>query len=279
MKHPTLYAVAPILVTHLFLPLHAELLTLLHSLTPAEWELPTVAAPWTVKDMTAHLLDTDMGRLNLRPHHEPLPAPDYDALVAMIDKRNAEWVQAARHIPTDLLMEFHAVTAPRMVAYLESLDPNAPAPISVAWAGEAVSLNWFDIAREYTEKWHHQMHIREAVGAPFLTEQRWLEPVLDTFLRGLPHLYQQVDAPDGTLIAIKITGDIGEGWALHAHDGEWRLYRGEAEDATAHIELSADVAWRLFTKGISVQEAQPHVQIRGDERLALHLLNLLAIMA
>ncbi|MEJ7682555.1 MAG: hypothetical protein WKG06_32810 [Segetibacter sp.] len=29
------------------------------------------------------------------------------------------------------------------------------------WAGEKKSKNWFHIAREYTEKWHHQMSSRQ----------------------------------------------------------------------------------------------------------------------
>jgi hypothetical protein len=48
--------------------------------------------------------------------------------------------------------------------YLKSLDPFDKAVFSVAWAGEDESKNWFHIAREYTEKWHHQQQIRLAVG-------------------------------------------------------------------------------------------------------------------
>jgi hypothetical protein len=35
----------------------------------------------------------------------------------------------------------------------------------VAWAGEAESTNLFDTAREYTERWHHDMQIRSPLGA------------------------------------------------------------------------------------------------------------------
>ena len=40
----------------------------------------------------------------------------------------------------------------------------------VAWAGEERSPAWFDVARELTERWHHQAHIRLATGA--LTGER-----------------------------------------------------------------------------------------------------------
>jgi hypothetical protein len=60
---------------------------------------------------------------------------------------------------------------------------------SVAWAGEAESKNWFHVARDYSEKWHHQQQIREAVGqtAELLTPALY-RPLLDTLLRDLPHL-------------------------------------------------------------------------------------------
>ena len=72
---------------------------------------------------------------------------------------------------------------------LPAFESGGPA---VAWAGDKQSPNWFDIAREYTEKWLHQQHIREAVGQPVLDERRWLFPVLDTFMRALPHVYRDI---------------------------------------------------------------------------------------
>jgi hypothetical protein len=55
--------VEPIHTVELIVELHAELLRLLHSLAPADWTRPTVAAPWTVHDLVAHLLDTSIRRL------------------------------------------------------------------------------------------------------------------------------------------------------------------------------------------------------------------------
>jgi len=47
----------PLYTAHLFPPLHAELIALLRSLTPEDWERPTVAGSWRVRDVVAHLLD------------------------------------------------------------------------------------------------------------------------------------------------------------------------------------------------------------------------------
>jgi uncharacterized protein (TIGR03083 family) len=276
--------VAPILVADLLSPLHAELMTLLRGLTPEEWEKPTVAVPWTVRDMAAHLLDTDIRRLSYGRDHlprsssEPPPAT-YDELVALLNRLNVEWVIAAKRISPPTLMAFLEIVAPQTHTFLQLLDPFAEAGVSVAWAGESESRNWFDVAREYTEKWHHQQHIREAVGAPLLTQRQWLEPTLDTFLRGLPHTYRNVESPTGTTLVVEITGDVGEPWTLVREHGKWLLYRDVPDAPTAHLQIVQDLAWRLFTKGISKEDVRPHVRISGDKFLALHLLNLLSIMA
>ena len=40
--------------------------------------------------------------------------------------------------------------------YHQALDPFGAAMFPVSWAGEEESTNWFDTAREFTERWHHQ---------------------------------------------------------------------------------------------------------------------------
>ena len=277
-------ALEPIDAVELLPALHAELLTLLRALSPEDWRKPTIAAPWTVHDMVAHLLDTDIRRLSfqrdgLAPLPPPQPISSYQGLVAFLNQLNGEWVAAARRISPQLLIGFLELIGPQVHALFKGLDPHAPASISVAWAGEDVSPNWFDIAREYTEKWHHQQHIREAVGAPLLTGKRWLAPVLETFLRGLPHTYRDVVAPDGVQLTIEIEGEAGGVWTLLRQEQTWRLYADAGSQASAQIALDQDIAWRLFTKGMSGEAARSHARISGDEALAAHLLKLLAIMA
>ena len=78
-------------------------------------------------------------------------------------------------------------------------DMNIQAPVSVAWAGEKHSINWFHIAREFTEKWHHQQQIRDAVGKPGIMTKEFFYPVMDTFMRGMPHRYRDVQAAENLL--------------------------------------------------------------------------------
>jgi uncharacterized protein (TIGR03083 family) len=209
--------VEPILTLELFPPLSRELIELLKPLPWEDWARPTVCGPWTVKDVAAHLLGGNLGRLwsQRETSAETGSATEtFDELVALINASNAEWVRAARRFSPELLVEFLELSDRRLYEYFQTLEPDQPARIPVSWAGQEESPNWFDVAREYTEKWLHQQHIREALGAPLLTERRWLYPVLDTFLRALPHTYRSVDAAEGSVVSFRILGEAGGSWSL-----------------------------------------------------------------
>jgi uncharacterized protein (TIGR03083 family) len=276
--------VEPILVSHLFPELHAELLTLLRGLRDQDWDQPTAARAWCVKDVVAHLLDGDIRRLSVQRDHSSLPEPElpiegYGNLVTFLNQLNADWVQAARRISPRLLVEFLALTGPQVAQLFQALDPQAPALWPVAWAGDETSPNWFDVAREYTERWHHQQQIRDAVGVRGLTSRRWLYPVLETFFMGLPHTYRAVEAATGTHITFEVSGAAGGAWTL-AREGEvWRLYAERCPEAGCHVRMDQDTAWRLMTKGLSSEEAASRVHIAGEQHLGIPVLKMLAVMA
>jgi hypothetical protein len=94
----------------------------------------------------------------------------------------------------------------------------------VTWAGPEPAPVWLDVAREYTERWHHHQQIRDALGRPALTAPRLFAPVLDTLVRALPHTFRDVQAPDGTHVKLTITGDAGGVWSL-VRDERWSLLR------------------------------------------------------
>jgi uncharacterized protein (TIGR03083 family) len=274
---------APLQTAHLFLPLHEELLGLLRSLTQEEWERPTAAAGWSVRDMVAHLLDTDLRRLSfqrdgLAPLAPSTPIVTDRDLVASLDELNAIWVSAARRLSPRVLIALHELVGPQVAALFSGLDPFAPA-IGVAWAGEQRSAVWFDTAREYTEKWLHQQHIRDAVGAPILADQRWMRPVLDTFVRGLPHTFRTLDAPPGTSVTLTVAEPLAESWTIRAAGASWQLARGADPHAAAQVTIDQDTAWRVFTKGLAPEAARQRAVLRGDLGLASQVLSLVAIMA
>jgi uncharacterized protein (TIGR03083 family) len=276
--------VEPIFVTDIFAELHDELLILLNHLREKDWDKPTAAGAWTVKDIAAHLLDTDIRRLSyqrdrIRQVPPEKPIESYRDLVSFLNQLNADWVRAAKRISPKILLEFLALTGPQVADLFRSLDPFAPAIFGVAWAGEEQSPNWFDIAREYTEKWHHQQQIRDAVGAQALTSRKWLFPVLDTFFRGLPHTFRDVFANEKEQIAFTITGEAGDEWTLLREESTWRLFSGTGDAPNCRISMDQDTAWRLLTKGLSGDQAVSRITVAGDKTLGQPIFGMLSVIA
>lgn len=268
----------------LFLALHAELLALLRALAAEDWERPAVAGAWTVRDVVAHMLDGTLRRLSFQRDGLPLPAPgapaeSFRGLVAFLDRLNAEWVQAARRLSPRLLVDLHALAGPQLAAFFEGLDPAGRAFFPVAWAGEEESANWMDVGRDFTELWHHQQQVRMAVGAPLLTQPRWLRPILALGLHALPRAYAALEAAPGTSVEVRIHGDAGGVWALVRGESRWRLWAGAPEARHAAVALDEDTAWRLFFKAVARADAAGRVERSGDARLTDPFLDTLAVMA
>lgn len=270
-------------VVELFPELDAQLIPLLRRLSEEDWGRPAVGA-WTVKDVAAHLLDSAIRRLAFDRDRLPLVPPDrpvesYADLVAFLNDLNHVWVRAMRRVSPRLLTDFLEKVGAELSEHLAGLDPSGPALFSVAWAGEETSENWFDVAREYTERWHHQQQIREAVGAPGLMGRRLMHPVLDAFLRGLPHAYRSVEAEEGTAVAVTIEGEAGGEWALVREGGRWRLCEGTPEAPGARIRMDQDTAWRRMTKGITREEAAERSEVTGDRSLGEAVFEMISVMA
>ena len=261
------------------------MLELLGGLSASDWEAPTVCPSWSVKDVAAHLLGDDIGRLSWgRDNYvNPAFAVDLDiatlpGLIAAIDRQNAVWVTGARRISPKLLIELLEMTGKLTEAYFARLDMTALG-MPVDWAGPEPAPVWLDVAREYTERWVHQQHIRDAVGKPGLKERRWFAPVLEAFVRGLPRVLRNAPGANGTVLRLTIAGDAGGEWVAVRHDGDWVLGTAPGMTVDATVELDEDRAWRLFTKGISKEEARRAARIEGDEALAERALDTVSILA
>jgi uncharacterized protein (TIGR03083 family) len=272
----------PLLVAPLFAPLDALLLELLRSLEPADWERPTLAREWNVRQVAAHLLDTALRRLAFvrdgwRPSGPPVRT-DRD-LVELINRMNAEGVSAFGRLSPRVLVSLTEVAVRDLVEHFASLDPFGRAAFPVSWAGERESENWFDTARELTERWHHQQQIRVATNRPGILTRELYAPVLDTFMRGLPHAYRDIAAPEGAVAAVAVEGECGGTWHLHRLDGRWTLAVPEPGLAVASATtMSQEIAWRVFTKGIDPGEAERLTLVEGDERIGRAVLRMVSIV-
>jgi uncharacterized protein (TIGR03083 family) len=275
--------VIPIPTLHLFPVLDKLLIELLASLSPDDWNKPTIARLWTVKDVAAHLLDTNMRTISYAQGYEMAIATQinsYQDLVAYLNELNATWVNAMKRVSPQLLIQQLESSGKQYIEHLNTLKPFEQAKYPVSWAGESTSLNWFDIAREYTEKWHHQQQIRDAVGVPGLMTKELFYPCIDTFMYALPHAYRNVDAAEDAVIKITVSSEIGGEWYLIKTANKWQLQKQQPSN-TIHSEVitAPETAWKFFTKAITPQTAVEHSAITGNISLGQTVFNTIAVMA
>ena len=79
-----------------------------------------------------------------------------------------------------------------------------------------------DMARDYTEKWHHTQQIFDATKRPSTILTRRLGyPCLDIFMRALPFTFRVVEAESGSVVTVAVTGEAGGNWHVERQEGGW----------------------------------------------------------
>lgn len=266
----------PIDVTALFSVERHALILLLSGLTSDQWATPTICPGWTVKDIALHILGVDLGNLSVERDgfvDASTAGPRDDelvALVAFLADLNETWVSAARRLSPRLLCELLAVTGAAIAAYFGSLDLMVTGN-SVSWAGPTPAPLWLGLAREYTERWVHQQQIRDALALPGFTDPEQFAPVLAAFVHALPHTLRHRAAAAGTRVRLTISGPAGGQWVTLRTDDGWVLGQDDGQAADATVTVDQDLAWRLFTKGLTPADALPRVHIEGDRSLGVVL--------
>jgi len=261
---------------------NTALLALLADLEDDEWSKPTCHSHRSVKDLVAHLLHGSLRRISARRGGYQIPPPRIDSekdLAAFIQQDNQNFMLGTRHMGTNILREMIERYDAELLRVFGDLDLTQEG-LGVVWAGEWTSKVWFDVAREYTEKWHHQQQIRDATGRPPLYEPGLLKPVLETFARGLPYAFRNIDAPDGSSFVVRVTGHANLQWTLRADQGRWTLWHDAEPDVSDVVSLPAEIAWKVWTKSLSSDQARDHLKSEGDTtRFIDPLVFFVAIMA
>ncbi len=276
----------PIFVANLFPVLSRHLLELLRSLKQEEWPLPTLSSRRSVKDIVSHLLDGSLRRLSMQ--RDGYFAPDGqlrqgEPLMALLNRLNDEWEIGTRRLSPRVLMEFMEGADRELAQFFQSLDPFGPALFPVAWLGENESYHWTDLAREYTEKWHHTQQIFDATGrtSTILTKELG-HPCLDIFLRALPFTYRGVNAPEGTVVEVRVSGDAGGRWFIERGPDRWTQLFNSVQSPAAIVEMDQDTARKMLTKRRAretIRRQFPAIKISGDDELGGHALDMVSVMA
>jgi uncharacterized protein (TIGR03083 family) len=274
----------PTYTAELFPVLSQRLVELLRSLTPDEWRKPTVSSRRRVKDIASHLLDGSLRRLSFqRDGYRGVQQLPEEPLTDFLNRLNDEWEIGARRLSPNVLIDLIEWADVQLAELFRSLDPHALAIFPVAWAGEEQSENWMDIAREFTEKWHHTQQIFDATNRPSTIMDKQLGGrCVDIFMRALPHTYRNVEAPPGSSVSVLVSGEAGGRWHIFKKADGWNQIAEAPLQATAIVKLDQDTAWRMVTKRRSreaIRREFPDIEITGNENLGLPVLETVSVMA
>jgi uncharacterized protein (TIGR03083 family) len=264
----------------LFPEMRAELLRVLSNLSDEQWNAPTACEGWSVRDVAQHIFSDDCGYLSRHRDKDGITfvTNSWDELIEKINQQNETWVKATRRLSRRMLMNFLETTGQEMADYLAAVHMDALGQ-PVSWAGSNAAPIWLQVAREYTEYWMHHQHVCEGAGIHSLKSRRYLHSALSVFVYSLPRTYQNVSAPENTVIAFEVTGEAADTWFLIREGEAWQLYAESDSSPDARVSMSDDSAWRMFTKGISLEALRADSQISGDNALAEPLLKSIAILA
>ncbi len=272
--------------THLFPELSRRFVALLESLGPEDWS-KRVSPAWTVQDVVAHLIDSSLRRLSAQRDGYTAPGAlstgDYETLLAYLNRLNADWVRAMQRLSPRVLIDLVVTSDKELMELFAGLDPNGPAMWPVAWAGETESRNWFDIGREYTEKWHHIQQIFEATGRPStILGRELMYPCLDCLMRALPHELTRCRRSAGTAVCVTIAGDAGGAWCAVSDGERWKLVAPRVAKPAAMIEMLEAHAWRVLMMRKNADEIlamYPGIRLSGDRELGVVVLEMVCVMA
>jgi len=266
----SLWALPPRDVRRLAAEERRDLVEFVGDLSAAEWLAPTAAPGWTVKDIALHLIDDDLTWLSHQRDGDAsglVDMSDYSTFVLALAAKNQRWVEAARSMSRQVVLDLLTWAGEKVAAYHAEQELMGEGWVS--WASDGPVPYWFNLAQEFTERWVHQQQMREAVGRVEHHNAR-LPDVLRTFVWAFPYQYRAV-ADAGTRVSLALGNSA---WTLTSDGtGRWSLIDGEAPDAAASLRLSADASWRMLTSIAVPAEAmtregadilvEPLMRVRG----------------
>ena len=173
----------------------ARLDELVAELDEAESRRATVCPGWDVADLVAHIVGDDLGRLSRT--HDGAAGPPWrpgEDLPAYLDRINEEWVVAFRRLSPAVLVSLLGAGGDGVLTMWDDAIGVDDAAGAVSWAGLEDGAGWMDHARDTTEYWIHEQHLREAVGRPHVDPDE-VAAVVDVLARGLRSRCEDVARP------------------------------------------------------------------------------------
>jgi len=217
---------------------------LLAELNSDEWESPTACAPWTVKDIAAHVLGwaealTSPLEYLRQFRHARARRPEFAGNA--LDAANQAQVDARRHIPPGEIIDRLARVMPRFrVLRRWSGVPLRAVPYREGFSGHWVTLGYVVDVVFTRDHFMHRSDICSALGRPFVIDAAEKSIVHDVVRewarRAQPNLRLELGGPSGGSF-VAGTGEAG----IVAADGI-EFARALAGRGAQHLDVRGDRA-------------------------------------
>jgi uncharacterized protein (TIGR03083 family) len=244
------------------------ILSIAHSLSEHEWQLPSDCAGWTVHDVMGHMGGALHGVIDpsYMPHGGSLDDPEAMMELGVAERRT--WT-------TDQIIEEYALATGQALDLFASFQepPLADTMIPMGKLGtHPMSI------LPATFLFDHYCHLRNDMLAPNgpldraeppRDEQR-LQPTVEWMLAGLPAMCEDalgfVDRP----LVLRLEGPGGGRWTIAAGNGLVAVSKGAGRDAVATVTSSSHdfVVW-----GTQRRPWSDYVRIEGDDAYAARVLD------
>lgn len=249
-------------------------LTLCADISDEQWQAPSLCPGWSVGDVVAHMGDVDGFLAGLpRPDH----VPDWDRLPHVVNDvgRFTEiGVDAARGRDRDEVLATLREVARTRRAQLDLLPDDAEV---LSPFGRPTTLERLVRMRTF-DLWAHGQAIRAGLGDDSGWDSDAAVVSYQQMSRGLLALWSGLDAPDGAVVHLVVTGPGVEAEAWAVTDGAGRGAVAEpVDDPLVELELSWPDYALLSCGRIGPQQVRVPIAVRGDAALADQLVAALAV--
>jgi hypothetical protein len=192
------------------------------------------------------------------------PGASFDQLFVALDRFNERWVEAASFLSTPVLLELLRLSGEWTQQFYGSVDPDRLGE-AVPWIGPDSAPYWLLAAREYIERWIHQLQIRRATGRPGLHDARFVVPAAAVAVRGFPQGFAILPADEATTFTLSVSDAAA--WTVRKDGDAWTLHDGAPDTPAVTLALDLDTAALLFSRALTSAELTERLQPEGDADL------------
>ena len=268
---------SPILTAHLFPRIESSLIELLRSLSAEEWQMQTVSPRWKVKDVAAHLLDTQLRKLSLVRDGCAPELPAAGPPTALINRLNEEGVAVYGRVSP----------RPDRADGIGFAPERRISPVARSLRGGGVSRE-LGRRRGLEKLVRHGARIHRALAPSAANpaghwtagyhDSRALPPGAGLLPAGAAHTYRNVPAEKGTLLRVDIAGDCGGTWQLVCEPDRWRLVAASAIAPACRVSIRRKLRGAFLPRA-SIGRRQRRRRGWRDRQLAEPMLSMVAIVA